>query len=398
MPHHRRDGVVVGWGPTVHEIDHLTEIFEEVRHVGLLHPGEAPTSALPYRSPRVTFIPAPPAGGNRLADKLNILLRYPGYWRLMLRELRRRPDVVHVRCPDNISLLAIVLLTLLRRPRVRWVKYAGNWRPDQPEPWSYTFQRRWLEKNRHRGLVTVNGRWPGQPGHIHSFINPCLTDAEIAGAQAAAEAKSLGTPLRLICVGRLETAKGVGRALEIAARLRHEGVELTFDLVGDGPERSEFEARARALGLADVATFHGWLPRPALAPLYARSHVMLFPTSASEGWPKVLSEAMAYGVVPLAGSVSCIGQFLGEFQTGQAIPAERLDDYVAAIRRYLEQPARWKADSERAVLGAAHFTYPRYLDAVRDLLGVARPHSAPARGEAANAPSTVQGEWERQQA
>jgi len=68
MPHHRRDGVVVGWGPTVHEIDHLTEIFEEVRHVGLLHPGEAPTSALPYRSPRVTFIPAPPAGGNRLAE------------------------------------------------------------------------------------------------------------------------------------------------------------------------------------------------------------------------------------------------------------------------------------------------------------------------------------------
>lgn len=369
MPHHLRDGRVVGWGPTAHEIDHLAQVFNEVRHVALLHPGPAPSSALPYSSERVTFVPVPPAGGRRFRDKLEILLRYPAYLRTILRELPKA-DVVHVRCPDNISLLAIVVLAFTRRPRLRWVKYAGNWRPEQPESWSYTFQRWWLHRGLHRGLVTVNGRWPNQPRHIRSFINPCLTDAELESGRAAAEHKQLTPPLRLLYVGRLETEKGVGRALEVLAQLQREGYEVTMDFVGDGPERPDFEAMAQNLSLAQRTRFHGWLPRTVLAPLYAQSHVMLFPTCASEGWPKVLSEAMAYGVVPLAGRVSCIGQFLDAFATGKALPAEDREGFCRMIRNYVANPGKWNVHSQRAVTSAAFFTYTRYLEAVRHLLGL----------------------------
>src|SRR5687767_2012317 len=111
MAHYLRHGQVVGWGPTVQEIDHLAELFDEVVHIACLHSSEAPASALPYSSARVTLVPVPPAGGKGLGAKLNILRHSPLYARMILRQLSRA-DVVHVRCPANISLLAIFLLGL----------------------------------------------------------------------------------------------------------------------------------------------------------------------------------------------------------------------------------------------------------------------------------------------
>ena len=42
--------------------------------------------------------------------------------------------------------MTVVMLALLRRPEKRWIKYAGNWKPTGNEPWSYDFQRWWLER------------------------------------------------------------------------------------------------------------------------------------------------------------------------------------------------------------------------------------------------------------
>lgn len=378
MPHYVRDGIPVGWGPTAQEIDHLAMLFDQVRHIAVLHRGPAPASALPYASTRVTFIPVPAAGGPRLLDKAKILLRYAGYLAAMRRELPSA-DVVHVRCPDNISLLAIVVLAFVRHPKTRWVKYAGNWKPAGAEAWSYRFQRWWLARRLHRGVVTVNGNWPEQPAHVTSFINPCLTDSEIGEDVRSGRDKMLTPPLRCIFVGRVETAKGVGRALEILARLKAAGCDATLDIVGDGPGRAEFEAQAHDLGLHASAIFHGWLPRTALPPLYQRSHILLFPTSASEGWPKVLSEGMAYGVVPVASRVSCIPQYLEKFGTGRTFDAHDVNGFVGAIEWYVAHPAAWEEESQRAIAGARLFSYSRFLEAVRSLLELPPGRMAPAR-------------------
>ena len=131
-PHYLKDGRIVGWGPTVRELDHLPEIFERVIHLAPLHQEATPEAALPYQSTRLEFRPLPPAGGGRLRDKLTILIRAPQYLRAILKAMRD-VDAVHVRCPANISLLAIILLACVPRPRLRWVKYAGNWQPTARE-------------------------------------------------------------------------------------------------------------------------------------------------------------------------------------------------------------------------------------------------------------------------
>ena len=363
--HYRRGGTIAGWGSTVREIDHLATLFDHVVHIAMLHPGPAPESAIPYEAANVRLAPVPPTGGEGLGAKLRILAAVPGFARLFLRELKQA-DVVHVRCPSSVGLVAVVLLAFVRRPEIRWAKYAGNWNPEEREPFSYTVQRWWLRNRLHRGIVTINGRWPDQPDYIHSFINPCLTDREVAEGRQAGSAKQMSSPIRMLYVGRVEEEKGAGRAIEVLGRMMDAGTSATLDLVGDGPERARIERRAAERGVADAATFHGWLPRPAIDPLYARSHIMLFPTRASEGWPKVLTEAMAYGVIPVCGNVSSIPQFLEAFAVGCALAPRDVDGMVAAIGRYAADPAMWREEAGRAMCAAERFSYTHYLDAVRE--------------------------------
>jgi len=368
MSHYRRGDQIVGWGPTVQEIDHLAEIFDEVRHIACLHEEVAPSSSLPYSSERISLVPVPMVGGEGLVQKLDVVRMIPLFIRTILSELSGA-DVVHVRCPANTSLIAILLLALVRKPKVRWVKYAGNWRPEGQESWSYKVQRWWLQKGLHRGVATINGRWANQPQHLHTFFNPCLTDDELSQARVSSSEKQLAAPVKLLFVGRLEKAKGVARALNILASLAKKGVPAELDLVGDGPEREDFETLATKLGVTDRITFHGWLARPALAPLYESAHIMVFPTD-SEGWPKVLSEAMAYGVVPVCSSVSSIPQYLEEFGTGKMFQPDDVEGFSGAIAGYYSSPATWKKESEMGIKAAQSFTYSNYLKAVRSLLNL----------------------------
>jgi glycosyltransferase involved in cell wall biosynthesis len=344
----------------------LARLFDQVVHVAPLHSEPAPPSALAYTAANVELCPVPPSGGEGWQEKLGILAQASTYVRTIQSEMRRA-DVVHVRCPANISLLAVLWLAAVGQPQRRWIKYAGNWRPTTAEAWSYTLQRWWLVHAPHKAQVTVNGEWPDQPPHVHAFYNPCLTDEELHEARKIAATKCLASPLRLLFVGRLEEAKGIERALHVAAALVRQGIPLLFDLVGDGPERTHFTALATALDIADCVAFHGWVPRTRLVPYYAAAHIFLFP-SYSEGWPKVLSEAMAYGVVPVASHVSSIPGYLVRFNCGRTCAPDDVAGFVEAIADYTCQPQRWTKESQRATQAARYFTYTSYLAAVSSLL------------------------------
>ncbi|CAN5187813.1 glycosyltransferase [soil metagenome] len=382
MPHHLRDGEVVGWGPTVRELDRLATRFDEVRHIACLHPGPAPKSALPYAVKNLELVPVPPSGAPGFLGKLDVLRTSPQYIRTILRELPHA-DMVHVRAPAHIALMAMILLSTRKQPVPRWFKYAGNWKPRTPESPSYTVQRWWLTRGWQRGFVTVNGEWSGEPGWIRTFFNPSLDRAEVNRGAELARAKRLTSPIELLYVGRVEQQKGTGRALRILDGLVRRGVSARLVVIGDGPGRDEFEQLAAELDIAKLVEFRGWLPPSEVALAYAHAHVLLLPSSASEGWPKVLSEGMAYGVVPLAGAISSIPQYIEQFRTGAAFPPDDLESFVAAIERYTREPEEWSRESARAVAATHLFTFDHYLESVDQLLadlGVHRTDDIRATG------------------
>jgi glycosyltransferase involved in cell wall biosynthesis len=377
-PHHvGSDGLPVGFGATVREYDQLATVFDEVVHIAPLSSGAAPANECAYASPRVRLRPIAPAGGGGLVAKLGVVRQIPRWVQVIRAELRDA-DAVHVRCPANVCLIALLVLALQRRPRIRWIQYAVDWSGTPGEALSYRAQRWLLRHNAGRALVTVNGSWPRQPSHVHTFDNPVLTSDELVAARAAASRKPGADPIRILFAGRFAPSKGPIRVVAIADRLRRRGVRFQLDLAGDGPERQTCEAFVSERALSDVVTFHGWLDRAALDRLYTDAHVFLLP-SRGEGFPRAAAEAMAHGVVPVLGDCSCVRQVLAEVGAGVALPPDDVDGLVDAISDLVDT-SRWQQQSIAAVAAAPRFTYDRFLDAIRDLV-LAPPRASAGRGD-----------------
>ncbi len=367
MAHYVRDNTIVGHGSTARELSEVARLFTEVRHVACLHAEAAPASALPYTAPNLTLVPVPPAGGSRIVDKLSIGTLTPLYLRTIARELSDA-DAVHVRCPANISMYALGFLTAQAAPARRWVKYAGSWNPSGPEPFTYGLQRRWLARGLTRSEVTVNGSWPNQPSHVHPFVNPCLNDEEVATGRRYAASKKLGRRVRLLFVGHMGHAKNPDAAIDAIAELLRREIEASLDIVGEG-DVARLREQAKAHGITDRVTFHGPLPRRTLETLYRDAHFIVLP-SRTEGWPKVLSEGMAYGAVPIATAVGSIPETLAALQVGAILGSGTGRAIADSIQTYVTDRERWGAESLRGAESADSFTYSRFVESVRTLLRV----------------------------
>lgn len=107
-------------------------------------------------------------------------------------------------------------------------------------------------------------------------------------------------PRHLLYVGTLETRKRVIDLLDallLILRLRR---DVLLTIVGDGRERQRLQEFASRPILRERVTFTGYISDPsALRRVYLHSDILVLP-STSEGTPKVLAEAMAHGVVPVA--------------------------------------------------------------------------------------------------
>ncbi|HKU58997.1 MAG TPA: glycosyltransferase [Gaiellaceae bacterium] len=125
---------------------------------------------------------------------------------------------------------------------------------------------------------------------------------------------------RISTVGLLQYQKGVDDLLRAVAFLRASRPALTLDVVGDGPERASYEALATEIGLEGAVTFHGLLPKAAIADLLSVSDVFAL-ASRFDNNPCVLVEAQAAGLPIVSTRVGGIPELVG----GDGVLGERDD-------------------------------------------------------------------------
>ena len=360
--HYLRDGVPVGREPIIKEINWLARPVDQLIHLACLHPGTAGEGYMPYVE-NVEFIGLPPAGGLKLREKLSILGRGVQYSKAILQQLPQA-DFIHVRVPGNLGMYGMILTSLVSK-KPRWYKYAGNFMEVNGSSPSLVFQHSWLQHGFGRGPVMVNGRWPSQPKYLHSFINPSFSIAETQQAAAAARQKTIAAPIRIVYAGRLEKGKGADKAVEIL-QLVLETQEALLDIFGTGPLQDSLAERCSAAGLQERVFFHGWQSQQEVHRSLAQSHFTLLP-SDSEGWPKILSEGMIYGSVPIASQVSSIPQIFADFSTGIAIPPANIHGFASAITGLAQRPEKWREMSLAGLAAAPYFSYENYLICLEEM-------------------------------
>jgi glycosyltransferase involved in cell wall biosynthesis len=187
------------------------------------------------------------------------------------------------------------------------------------------------------------------------------------GARAA-ERAALGIPEDRFLVGWLGRMTGIKRVdvlLEAFARLRAGGTDADLVLVGDGPLRNELQLYALELDIADRTHFVGY--REDVGSVYASLDAVAL-SSANEGTPVAVIEALAAGVPAVATDVGGVSDVVPDGVGGYLVPeddaaqmAEKLALLAAddALRRRLgEGGAAWVHD---------RYSVPRLIDDVDSL-------------------------------
>lgn len=186
-------------------------------------------------------------------------------------------------------------------------------------------------------------------------------------------------------IGTLGMAHGLGTVLDAAQHLS--GQRIRFLIIGDGAEREDLQARAKAKGLQHV-TFTGLLPRAEIADVMAATDIALVTLKPSETFKSVLPskmfEAMAAGrpiLLAVEGEAKQVLQRSGAgiaVAPGQALPLADAISYLAgdaALRASL-------GDAGRAFV-RREFNRTTWADRYLKILeGLARPR-APRAEESA---------------
>ncbi|HEV7663709.1 MAG TPA: glycosyltransferase family 4 protein [Chloroflexota bacterium] len=146
----------------------------------------------------------------------------------------------------------------------------------------------------------------------------------------------------LLTVARLIPRKGVDAVITALAKLPE---DVTYRVVGRGPDEPRLRALAESKGVADRVQFLGRLDDDALAAEYRRCTLFVLPARRTnegslEGYGLVYFEAAAWGRAVIAGRSGGEIDAVVDGETGLLIDGASPDEVEHAIAALLNDPAR----------------------------------------------------------
>jgi len=331
------------------------------RHVGSLHVVLPLLRTSRHQSGSAAFVP-------RVSDRVYRLPDCRGYvraflalpvvlWRLL--QLRRHVSTIVVRVPEHLNAVLLPLLWVLRFNVVIWLV------ADREEI-------RAAEQSRRKPtlLLRLAFGFAAATGHVERFFlkrarvvangsaladkvsRLCADQTRICKVVSSslrasdmpdiAQRESREFPPTVLYVGRLSAEKGVGDLLDAVPAIKRRCREARiaaprFRLVGWGGHGEEERLRGQvdALRIAEDVEFCGRMSFGAeLFSAYQSASLCVLP-SWSEGTPRVLVEAMAFGLPVVATDVGGIPDVIVDGENGLLVPPRNADALAVAVGELL---------------------------------------------------------------
>lgn len=231
-------------------------------------------------------------------------------------------DHIHLRCPGNIALLACFVQILFPNKK-KTAKYAGNWDPNAKQPWSYRLQK-WILSNTFLTKniqVLVYGEWENQTKNIKPFFTATYKETD----KKIVKPRNLDNLIEFIFVGMLSNGKQPIYVAQLIKELVAKNYRVNLKYFGDGVLRNELIEFINDNKLQNFVSLQGNQSKEVVEKAYQESHFLILP-SKSEGWPKVVAEAMFWGCVPLVTPVSCVSYMLDGGKRGILLTEDLAND------------------------------------------------------------------------
>lgn len=149
-------------------------------------------------------------------------------------------------------------------------------------------------------------------------------------------------------ISNFRPVKRVRDVVRTFARITQQ-IPAVLIMIGDGPERVDAEAEARALGVADQVLFLGKID--AIAPLLAGADLFLL-TSDKESFGLSALEALASGVPVIGARAGGLSEVVDDGTTGFLCEVGDVDAMAAAGAALLQNSTQWHTMSRAAAADA----------------------------------------------
>jgi glycosyltransferase involved in cell wall biosynthesis len=364
VPHYFKEGQFWAYGPYAREIDVWADLFPTLTIAAPLRPGAPGADCVPFTRDNIEIAPQVETGGTSLKAKLIQMVVLPRVcW--VLAKTMKRADAIHVRCPGNLGLLGAIMAPAFSNRLV--AKYSNQWSRFPGEALSWKIQRWLLQSRWWKGPVTVYARREDKHGkNVVPFFTSVLTNSQICRARHAAQQLIQSQELNVLYVGRLSPSKNVDKILGAIALLRGERIPINCTVIGEGPERRRLEKFASERGLEQVVKFTGGLAFEAVQDYLEKSNVLVL-ISETEGWPKAIAEAMAFGLVCIGSERGLVPELLGDGR-GITVPPGDAVELAKALRRLALNPEERELIRTKAAQWAQQFSLEGLRQAICDLL------------------------------
>ena len=350
------------YGPYVREMNIWIKFADKVVVVAPLSSEHKTRIALNYDHPNVIFKKINAFNFKNPLAIIKSVLFLPRLF-FTIYKVMRQADHIHLRCPGNVGLIGcLVQICFPKKPKT--AKYAGNWDPKARQPVSYKLQK-WILSNTFltRNMqVLIYGHWQGSSKNIKPFFTASYRESEATPVLD----RTLSGKIHFLFVGTLAIGKQPLYAVKLVENLFEKGYNVSLDLYGEGAERDQLSEYIAEHNLTQFISIKGNHTAETIKIAYQHSHFLILP-SRSEGWPKVIAEAMFWGCLPIASKVSCVPDMLGDGERGVLLEME-IDKDVAQIASLIGNSDSYQSKVGQAVKWSRKYTLDLFENEISALL------------------------------
>ena len=344
----------------------LAELFEQTNLVVPCLANGKQASEVPIVGHHLQVVPLSIPSGQGWRRKLAIIPWLIKNGPILWGQIRQA-DAVHTPIPSDIGTIGLVLALLWRRPL--FVRYCGNWFNQTTmaeQVW------KWLMEHfaGGRNVMLATGGAETSPSsrnpHIRWIFSTSLSQDEL---EKYARIRQLPSSPRLIIVGRQEKLKGTDIVIKGLSQLQVHFPDIHLDVVGDGQALPAFKQLAQEQRVAACITFHGKVDHEHVMTLLQRADLLTFPTTSSEGFPKVVHEALASGLPVITTRVSVLPQLIGQ-GGGLLLDEVTASALAQAVQICLTDRTRYQEMSRQAIKTAQAYSLESWQDTIKQQLQI----------------------------
>lgn len=364
VPHKKDIDDIYSYGPYVREMNLWTKKCKKIKVISHLSNDKLNPIDIKYDSNKVELISVPAFNLNNKKEKLKTFFKIPYIIFILFKEMYWA-EHIHLRCPSNMGLLGS-LVQIFFPSRIKTAKYASNWDENNQLHFSWYLQRKILVNNfLTRNIQVLSyGDWKDNNKNVLPFFTATYSQDE----RVEFKKKDFNSQIKIVFVGILNKNKRSDLSLKVVKILKEKGFNVHLDVFGEGELKEELSVYIKNNKLENFVILHGNKDKEVIKKYFEASHFLFF-FSQSEGWPKVVAEAMFLGSFPVTTNISCLPYMLDYGKRGYLLDLKQNELEISGIvEYYINNPNKYNEMREKALLWSQKYTVERFEKEINQLL------------------------------